>query len=297
MVTLDCLAAFDHLVWLRTGARAAEVLSCDQSTISRHAKACQSVFGVKLVKRSAEWHASGDASLLTAERKVHQLYRWCHDLPLRFDAQHWFRERCQSLPLPGWNQGNLNYFEYHQPHDLLKQHILDAWLCSAPDAPTDDTELTGFQLCSMPSYLIVKEGHPLLQCRSLELADLQAYPLLPLPHGAFPVYERMLASLGLGGGVKSAAQPPVAAGVPVEDLMIGIATPLTLPLYGTDWQVLPLQLPLAVGDVLMVRTELAEHHRTRLLLQRLLEALRLLAREHEAVRVIHPRLLEPGLVG
>lgn len=297
MVTLDCLAAFDHLLWLRTGARAADVLRCDQSTVSRHAKACQAVFGVKLLKRSAEWRSSGDASLLNAERRVHQLYRWSNDLPLRFDAQHWFRERCQSVAMPGWTQGNLNYFEYRQPHYLLKHHILDAWLCSVPDAPVGDPELTGYQLCSMPSYLIVKAGHPLLQRRNLELADLQAYPLLPLPHGAFPVYERMLASLGLGGAVKAADPSPAASGIPVEDLMVGIASPLTLSLYGSDWQVLPLQLPLAVGDVLMVRSEFAEHRLTQLLLERLLQGLRLVAREHPAVQVLTPQLLEPGLVG
>ena len=282
MVTVECLAALDHLFWLRTGARAAEVLRCNQSTISRHARACQDLFGLTFVKQSAEWHVKGDDSLLNAERRVHQAYRWSRQLPLRLDAQHWLADRCVDLPLPLWCRGNLNYLGYEQPLALIKSRILDAWLCSSPDHPSDP-ELCALPLCTMPPYLVVKRGHPLLGRSALRFRDVSAYPLLPLPDNAFPVFASMLTSLGLGG----AAPLPPSAGA-VEDLLVGIATPLSLHLYGPDWVPLPLKLPLAVGDVLVVRRDYASHPRLRELVGALQNRLQVLARGCQDVQMLDP---------
>ncbi len=282
MVTVECLAALDHLFWLRTGARAAEVLRCNQSTISRHARACQDLFGLTFVKQSAEWHVKGDDTLLNAERRVHQAYRWSRQLPLRLDAQHWLADRCVDLPLPLWCRGNLNYLGYEQPLALIKSRILDAWLCSSPDHPSDP-ELCALPLCTMPSYLVVRRGHPLLGRSALRFRDVSAYPLLPLPDNAFPVFESMLTSLGLGG---AAPQQPSAGAV--EDLLVGIATPLSLHLYGPDWVPLPLKLPLAVGDVLVVRRDYASHPRIRELVSALQNRLQILARGCQDVQMLNP---------
>lgn len=291
MVTLETLAAFDHLLWLRTGSRAADVLNCNQSTISRHAKICEALFGVSLHKRHAEWCITGDQSLLLAERRVHQLCRWERNLPLRLDAQHWLSDHCEALGLQDWIRGNLNYLEYKQPSHLLRSRIIDAWLCSAPDHPRDPA-LASLQLCSMPSYLVVKRTHPLLRRSALRISDVSAYPLLPLPLDAFPVFQGMLASLGLAGAVTAgagavAASDPTEA-APVEDLMVGIASPMTLGLYGPDWVVLPLTLPVRVGAVLMVRAEFADHPRTRQLVAALLQRLTELACGCEDVELLQP---------
>lgn len=282
MVTVDCLAALDHLFWLRTGARAAQVLRCNQSTISRHARACQDLFGLTFVKQSAEWHVQGDDTLLNAERRVHQAYRWSRQLPLRLDAQHWLADRCADLALPLWTKGNLNYLEYQQPLALIKNRILDAWLCSSPDHPTDP-QLCTLPLCSMPACLVVKRGHPLLARSSLRFRDVSAYPLWPLPGNAFPVFEAMLTSLGLGG---APSQAPT--GNAVEDLLVGIANPLSLHLYGPDWVPLPLKLPLPVGDVLVVHSDYATHARTRALVAALQNRLARLAGGHQDVQLLDP---------
>jgi DNA-binding transcriptional LysR family regulator len=290
VVTVECLAALDHLFWLRTGARAAEVLRCNQSTISRHARVCQDLFGVAFFKHSAEWCVQGDDALLNAERRVHQAYRWSRNLPLRLDAQHWVAAHCENLDLPLWRKGNLNYLGYEQPLALIKNRILDAWLCSSPDHPRDP-ELCALPLCTMPAYLVVKQGHPLLGLRSPRFSDVKAYPLLPLPAHAFPVFEAMLSSLGLGGAhVHSSDDADAGQGAPaaVEDLLVGIASPLTLQLYGPDWVVLPLQLPLAFGDVLVVRGEYALHPRTRGLVDALLCRVADRARAHDAVKLLDP---------
>ena len=282
MVTVECLAALDHLFWLRTGARAAQVLRCNQSTISRHARSCQALFDLTFVKQAAEWRVEGDDTLLNSERRVHQTYRWSRQLPLRLDAQHWLADRCADLPLPLWTTGNLNYLSYEQPLALIKNRILDAWLCSSPDHPSDP-ELCALPLCTMPSYLVVRRDHPLLARSVLHFSDVRAYPLLPLPCNAFPVFEAMLTSLGLGG-----MAPQQTTAVPVEDRLVGIATPLSLHLYGPDWVPLPLKLPLVVGDVLVVHREVAGHTRLRQLVSALQTRLQMLARGRQDVQLLNP---------
>lgn len=287
VVTLECLDAFDHLMWLRTGARAAEVLGCNQSTISRHAARCQQTFDIKLRRESAELVVVGDQELLAAERRLHQHYRWEMGLPLRFEAQHWMREFYASWQQPEWTKGNLNYLEYARPLDLLKQRIIDAWLCGAPDIP-DDPELTCVQLYALPMLLAARLDHPLQLKSPLTLQDVAAYPLLPLPQAAFPVFEARLEALGLVG---SGSEPPPDASTPGEQALpfaercLGIASALTLPLYGPEYQALPVEIPIHFGDVLVIRSEFAAHRRSQELLDSLLVHVRAATAGTDSVRV------------
>lgn len=285
VVEVDCLAALDCLQWLRTGSRAAEILGCSQSGISRSARKCERVFGISLKKQAAEWRLIGDTTLIEAERRVHQQHRWSSGASLRLETQHWQRELYGALPLRGWVKGNMNYLEYHQPHALLRERIIDAWLCSAPDAPQEN-ELATIQLCSMPSLLTVKHDHPLAALgEAITLEDVRAYPLLPLPNGAFPVYEAMLESQGLTFLRSTESPLPALA---IEDLLVGIASPLTLPLYGPEAIALPIQLPIPVGDVLVVRREYADHPRTEALIDELLRHLRQIAVTLPNLEVLDP---------
>jgi DNA-binding transcriptional LysR family regulator len=271
LVELGCFAALDHLQWLRTGARAADILNCHQSKISRDAKKCQRIFGVTLTKRACEWRMTGDDTLLSAERRIHQRYRWDNDLPLRLDGQHWMRDDYEPLPLQGWLKGNFNYLEYEQPHFLLKKRIIDTWLCSAPDHPKDP-DLTAIELCSMPCQLTVKNNHPLAALgTSVTLDDIRRYPLLPLPDQSFPILASILQSLGLDHHDHAVMAN---ASLPVEDLVVGIASSLRIGRYGPDHVVLPIELPVSTGDVLMVPAEFADHPRTRTLVRQLLDHLR-----------------------
>lgn len=274
VVEVDCLAALDCLQWLRTGSRAAEILGCSQSGISRSARKCERIFGISLKKQAAEWRLKGDDTLIQAERRVHQQHRWSSGASLRLETQHWQRDTYGSLPLAGWIKGNMNYLEYQQPQALIQERIIDAWLCSAPDAPTD-TELATIPLCSMPSLLTVKHDHPLAALGdAITLEDVRAYPLLPLPKGAFPVFESMLEAQGLTLLRTAESARP---GEAIEDLLVGIASPLTLDLYGPETIALPIRLPMTVGDVLVVKREYADHPRTRALATELLSHLRRLA--------------------
>lgn len=294
VVSLECLDAFDHLIWLRTGARAADVLGCNQSTISRHASRCQQVFNVRLKRESAEWNVSGDLELLTAERRLHQHYRWEMQLPLRFETQHWMREFYGAWQLAGWTKGNLNYLEYARPLDLLRQSIIDAWLCGAPDIP-EDPDLTCLPLFEMPMRLAAHRDHPLLQRQApLTLEEVTAYPLLPLPHTAFPMFEAQLKALGLAG--QPAVVPMDSAGRAADGLSfaersLGIASALTLPLYGEDYVALPLEIPISFGDVLVIRSEFAGHPRGQELLTSLLAHIRTATASCTDVRLLEPHVV------
>ena len=277
MVDPDTLALFDHFQWLRTGQRASEKLQRHQSTISRAATKCQQIFDVKLVKQSSEWDVCGDSELLDAERQVHQRWRWQQGRPLRFDCQHWLRDFYSSLDFKDWTIGNMNYLEYERPQHLLRSSVIDAWLCSLPDVPRD-AELHVFQLCSMPTLLAAKRNHPLfLLGDALTIDDALRFPVMPLPAGAFPVFQDIFYGMGfshngalLGHSSSEASMEP---SVPAEDLFLGIASPLTLEAYGPDWMPLPLVIPIAVGDALVVRSEYANHPRTIDLVSRLLSHL------------------------
>ena len=295
MVELDALAAFDCLQWLRTGDRAAQVLGCSQSTVSRATRKCQQVFEVRLLKRAAEWQVEGDAGLLNAERRVHQLHRWHAGLPLRLDCQHWLRHSYGELALTGWLKGNLNYLEYARPLQLLRDRVIDAWICSAPDHP-QDPELVAVRLCRMPAQLVARTSHPLLRQRgSVSIEAATRYPVLPLPDQAFPVFQQVLDDLGFHSDFSGL--PSLAAELghdphSAEDLALGIASPLTLPLYGDDWAVLPLTLPVTVGDVVMMRADLAAHSRADDLIQALAFHLRAQASSSGDVTILvdAPRL-------
>lgn len=291
MVPLECLDAFDHLIWLRTGARAAEVLGCNQSTISRHSSRCQQVFNIKLKRESAEWNVSGDMELLAAERRLHQHYRWEMQLPLRVEMQNWMRDFYSAWQPDGWIKGNLNYLEYARPLDLLRNSIIDVWLCTAPDLP-EDPDLTCVPLFEMPMRLAAHRDHPLLQRQApLTLAEVAAYPLLPLPHAAFPVFEAQLKALGLAG--PPADLPTDCAGGTAEELSfaersLGIASALTLPLYGPEYLALPLEIPIVFGDALVVRSEFAAHRRSQELVESLLAHIRVATASCAEVRLLEP---------
>jgi hypothetical protein len=130
VISVECLAALDHLIWLRTGQRAAEALDCVQPTISRNSRKCLEVFELKLQRSRGEWRVLGDSELLNLERQVHQQLRWSRHHTLRLEAQHWSAPILDGFDLPGWRLGNVNQLEHEQPLALLEQGVIDAWLCS-----------------------------------------------------------------------------------------------------------------------------------------------------------------------
>ena len=69
--------------------------------------------------------------------------------------------------------------------------------------------------------------------------------------------------------------------------MVGFSTPLTLPMYGESYVALPLQVPVEVGDALVVAREWADSARTRQLVALLRDRLETLAQSTPGVEVLH----------
>ena len=256
MVELDWLTALDGLIWLRTGHQVEAKLGIGQSNVSRLSRKCAEIFGLSLARGGSEWNLKGDTTLLNLERRVHQAVRWSRGRPLRLEAQHWSGPLlCEPAPA-GWIAGCFHFHEYERPLQLLREGVIDAWVASYPDVPAaTDPTIACIGLSRMPIWLVVDQAHPLLELgEQVTFADVAAYPFMPLPDGAFPKFQAVLAACGLwDGGTEERIRNPAWFGqVNSEDLLVGFATPLSLLLSGDCCRVLPLELPLEVGDALLV---------------------------------------------
>lgn len=199
IVSVETLSCFDCLVWLGTGENAARRLGVDQATIARNAKKVACTFDLTLQKQSGEWQVVGDRRLLDLERRSHQMYRWQMDLPLRVEAQYTSGPLFLKPRPDGWLAGDFNFVEVATPLDHLRSGVIDAWIGCHPDVPDDgDAELACFPLTRLPTHLVVADSHPLLTLgRAVTLEDVQHYPSLALPDGAFPRIQAILEELGL----------------------------------------------------------------------------------------------------
>jgi hypothetical protein len=175
---------------------------------------------------------------------------------LRLEAQHWSGPSlCEPAPA-GWIAGCFHFHEYERPLQLLRDGVIDAWIASYPDVPAaNDPTIACIGLSRMPIWLVVDQSHPLLELgEQVTFADVAAYPCMPMPDGAFPKFQDVLEACGLwnGGSPERIRNSSKSRQVNTEDLVVGFATPLSLLLSDDSCRVLPLELPLEVGDALLV---------------------------------------------
>lgn len=188
MVDREDLEALDFLLWHRTGELAAEALGCHQGTVSRRLARCREVFGLSLRRERGEWCCEPNA-LLDLERHVHQLGRFLGQRPLRLEG---FPIGSAPLlrPLPeGWLLGGCDHLGVDRPLQLLRERVIDAWICdAAQDVPAEALqELAVLPLWRAPVQLAAAAGHPLAGEQGLGLEDLLRFPSLDLPE---PGYRR-----------------------------------------------------------------------------------------------------------
>ena len=287
---LDCL---DHLLWLRTGVDAARRLKLSQASVSRTAARVAEAFGLALIKPEGEWILQGDQGLLNLERLVHQQVRWARQLPLRLEAQYYsgplFLDGADPATQQAYSLGNFNFIAVQPPLQLLRDGVLDGWIGAYPDVPDDDPAFRCFHLTRMPTWLVVSEGHPLLRLGGdLTVADLEAYPSLALPDGAFPKIEAHLRQRGLWSTAVRAQRYDTSKweGRTADALTIGYASAFSLRLFDHPQRVLPLDVGLDVGDTLVVRSAFADHPRYHELLADLQRRARVLATSYPDVRLM-----------
>lgn len=288
VVSIEWLDCLDYLIWLRSGAAAAQRLGVTQSTVSRNVQVVSKFFEVSAQKIDGEWRIVGDPSLLNLERQVHQEYRWSHDLPLRIEAQYYSGPLfCEGLPR-GWQVGNFDFLEVHTPLQHLRTGVIDAWIGCYPDVPgADDPDLACFDLTRVPTHLVVAANHPLVALEdSVGLDQVRQYPSLALPDGAFPKVQQVLQGLGLWNlpmGLKR--YDPEKWEGKIEHLTVGYATCFSIGLFEIPQVILPCPIPLEVGDTLIVRRRYAEHPRLLALLNDLKATAVALSRRFAEVRI------------
>jgi len=265
------LSCLDYLIWLRSGQDAALRLNCNQATVSRNANSVAEFLELDPKKLEGEWTLGGDLSILNAERKVHQLYRWNQGKLPRIDSVYgvgapYFKE----LPAP-WICGPANFLNTGYPLSLLKNSILDVWLGCYPDVPAeDDDEFLVINLTRYPSYFLVDRMHPLLnRVDKLVIEDLQSFPVLSLPDGAFPKIQHHLQSLGFQRSTVGAIRYEFSCweGRTEDQVTVSYGTVHTISNFAETKVPLPLSTGLTVGDSLVVARRFAgSDHFRRLLI-------------------------------
>lgn len=294
MVELQLLEALDALLWLRSAEQVSQRYGLTAASTSRYHHKCLQRFGLAMERRHGEWELLGDQTLLLREREVHQLARWKGWRPLRLEATYWLAPLLQEPPLEHWLLGLANIVGVPRNLQLLQERIVDAWVGSFPDCPdADDPELVTIPLTRQPVAFVVGDGHPLLQRDAITVADVAAFPTLALPEGAYPRVERALKGLGLwNDGVRMTRyRRELWEGRAERELVVGYGTSLSLAVSGQGLHRLPLQLPFAAGDALVLRRCFLGQPRLQALLHQLHARLAPAVERHDDVR-FDPALLD-----
>jgi len=290
VVGLDQLAALDLSLWMGSGAAAAGFLGVNQSTVSRQQRSALGLLGVSVVSSRGEVRLRGDVELLWAEREVHQMARLRGFAPLRIDANYasgpWF---LGTVP-EGWIAGRFALPGLQRPMGLLRERVLDAWVCSyQPDLPNaDDPDWWVLDLLQAPLQVLASPQHPLARERRLSQSDLERFPSLALPDGWFPSTEAHLRQQGLWRNAVEFHRydPDDWEGRSHDGVTLLYGNSLTEALMPCtarlDWD-----LQLICGDALVVRRDLADQPAIQQLAAFLLARARAIAERFADVQPIH----------
>lgn len=264
MVDLDALTALDALQWLRTADEVAKRFGISASSVSRQSRKCLDLFDLQLLRMDGEWNVVGDPSLLQLERRVHQAARWMGRRPLRLEATYWSGPLLCSPPPNNWILGLSNIVGISRNFQLVRERIVDACVIGLPDVPEGhDSDLGVKILSSMPVFFVGCQDHPLAHRPCLSYGDIADYPTLALPEGAYPKVEESLKSIGLWNDVvrMSRYRREAWEGRTEAELTIGYGTVLSREVSGDNLVRLPLELPFASGEAIVVRNEFFGHPR------------------------------------
>jgi DNA-binding transcriptional LysR family regulator len=262
LVDLDVLTALDALQWLRTADEVTRRFDISASSVSRQSRKCLEIFDVQLLRTHGEWNVVGDPSLLLLERRVHQAARWLGRRSLRLEATYWSGPLLCSPPPNHWILGLSNIVGISRNFQLVRDRIVDACVVGLPDIPDGgDPDLAVKTLSSMPVFFVACPDHPLVSRSHLSYEDIAEYPTLALPEGSYPKVEKSLRSIGLWNDVvrMSRYRREVWEGRTEAELTIGYGTVLSREVSGGPSVRLPLELPLASGEAIVVRKEYLDH--------------------------------------
>ncbi len=289
MVDLDALTALDALQWLRTGEEVCRRFAMSPPTVSRKSRKCLDLFGLDLERIQGEWHTVGDVSILLLERRLHQAARWMGHRPLRLEATYWSGPLLCTPTPERWILGLSNIVGMPRNLQLVRDRIVDVCISGLPDVPAaDDPELTSMALSSMPVFFVVQPGHPLIGHSGLSWSDIAQFPTLALPANSYPKVEESLESIGLWNDCvrMSRYRRDAWEGKSEAELTIGYGTHLSMEVSGGTLVRLPLNLPFASGEVMIVRKEFSAHPELLSLRQVILTRLKTFADRYPDIKLL-----------
>jgi DNA-binding transcriptional LysR family regulator len=288
VIELDQLAALDCALWLGSGTAAAQLLHVNQSTVSRQVRSVLDLMDLEWAPQQGFPQVWGNSSLLQAERQVHQVARLKGFAPLRIAANYasgpWF---LQDLP-EGWVTGSFDLPGKERPLQLLRDRVIDAWLCNyQPDLPDPDhPEWWVLDLLQEPLQLLAAPDHPLAGERRPSQGDLERFPSLALPSGWFPRTEACLRERGLWRAVVEIHRydPASWEGRCSDGVTLSYGQSLTEVLQPVTVR-LDVDLGLVAGDALVVRRDLISRPAIQQLAELLLARARVIASRFDDVEV------------
>ncbi len=289
MVDLDALTALDALQWLRTGEEVCRRFAMSPPTVSRKSRKCLDLFGLDLERIQGEWHTVGDVSILLLERRLHQAARWMGHRPLRLEATYWSGPLLCTPTPERWILGLSNIVGMPRNLQLVRDRIVDVCISGLPEIPAaDDPELTSMALSSMPVFFVVQPGHPLIGHSGLSWSDIAQFPTLALPANSYPKVEESLESIGLWNDCvrMSRYRRDAWEGKSEAELTIGYGTHLSMEVSGGTLVRLPLNLPFASGEVMIVRKEFSAHPELLSLRQVILTRLKTFADRYPDIKLL-----------
>ncbi len=263
MVTLDDLAGLDLFLWHGGGPKAAAMLGCNQSTISRRVQRSSQAFGLRLKRRQGEWTLVGrHVSLLQMEREIHQVARLLGQAPLRLEGFPTGALPLIKPPPPGWWVGPLDALGITAPLALLRDRVIDAWLTDAADElpPALEFPAVVWPLARQPVTLLAHATHPLVGVPHPSIGDLRRFPVPVIPAAGFPRSHAICADIGLGSVAvnKKRYDPDSWEGLTADRATLAFTTPLNARAF-------PSLAPLDSGPLftsrlaLICRADVAEH--------------------------------------
>jgi hypothetical protein len=276
------LEAFDVLLWVCNGHQAGRVTALSQPTISRAAHHVSENLGVSLQKIRGEWQVAGNTSLLAEERQLHQTARLAGQARSRLEAGA-ISSRLLADPAPtGWVLGRADAINQPRSLILLKQRVIDAWLCaSALDLPDDPMQTFAvMELYRTPLRLVANGSHPLAGERGLGVDDLSPFPSVALDGNWYPMSAAKLRQHGLWSAPRrlSHYRSHHWEGRTADGQTLAYASPLTV---ARNPSLCPLDFNLGLDHLLalVVLRELADHPRIQELLQEMRRRVALLQAE------------------
>jgi len=208
-VLLEGLPVIDFLEISPSTIDVAELIGCDQSSVSRIYRFVSEKLELEFVKSEEGFYSSNaNHELLADLRRASQRLRFLNGKSLRLTGQYWNEELLQGVPVLG--PLSRGWFGLKRSLELLRNRVVDFVVVNTMDLGINGLllrqgarprwihrDLAGFTLCSYAIKPLVHESHPLFSKQALDHNHLWGYPSPAFVDDDFPHLSAALKERGL----------------------------------------------------------------------------------------------------